>query len=142
MDLVQHVQYNTMYLHCQTCTGYWTLFRKSTKSTKYCTKYPIIGIQRKNLLHETFSSFVQDLKRFRRKKTKPWDFVRNLKKFRGEGSFALSRGRTFLGFVKFFYDFFRQFNSFGSFLTSTEPFCRVREKTFSLGCILLWIDMT
>ena len=63
----------------------------------------------------TFLSFVRNLKRFRRKKTKPrgfarnlqnllqnpgvWfvlyetflGFVRNLKRFRGEGSFAVSR---------------------------------------------------
>ena len=49
-------------------------------------------------------------------------FVRNLKRFRSEGSFAVSSWRTILGFVEFFYCIFRHFNSFRSFLTSTEPF--------------------
>ena len=35
--------------------------------------------------------------------------------FRGEGSFPVSTGGTFLGSVDFFHDFFQQFNSFGSF---------------------------
>lgn len=63
---------------------------------------------------------------------KPWSLVfscktilgsvRNLKRSRGEGSFAVSRERILLGFLEFFSSFFRHFNAFGSFFTSTEPF--------------------
>ena len=44
------------------------------------------------------------------------DSVRNLKRFCEEGSFRVFMEGTLLGFLKLFYDFFRDFNSFGSYL--------------------------
>ena len=60
--------------------------------------------------------------------------VRNLNRFRSEGSAPVSRGKTFWGFIDFFYCFFRHFNSSGSFLISAEPFWGVRRTTFFLEC--------
>ena len=57
------------------------------------------------------------------------DFIWNLERFRSEGFPTVPRGRTFLGFVDFLYCFFRHCNSSGSYLTSSEPFWMVQEKT-------------
>ena len=73
---------------------------------------------------------LRNLFKFRTKLRDLVYFLRNWKRFRSEGSFAVSRWSTILGFVEFFIAFFRHFNSFGSFLTSTEPFWGVREKTY------------
>ena len=88
---------------------------KSNKKPIRNLKWFFTWIQRKNLRYENFLSFVQDLNRFRRKYTKPRSFVRNLqsllrnpgvwfifyetylglvrnlKNFRSEGSFAVSK---------------------------------------------------
>ena len=91
-------------------------------------------IQQRSLLDETY--------RIRHKTSQVWffpceilpGFVRNSKIFRSEGFAAVSKGRTFLDFVDFVNCFFRHFNSIASFLTSTESFWQVQEKTIFLEC--------
>ena len=87
--------------------------RKSTKPKK------VLPLDtRENLRHETFFSFVQNLKKIRRNKPKPWGsvvssagfaqtsevwfFLRNYFRFCGEGSSCISRGITFSSFADSF----------------------------------------
>ena len=66
-------------------------------------------------------------------------FVRNSKRFCEEDSESVSRWRTFLGSVEFFYCFFWHFNSFGSFLHLPNLFWWVSKKSnFFYSVVFQW----
>ena len=108
-------------------------------------------IHLRNSLYETFLSFVQNLKGFVEKNSKLWCFVakmpnlrvlyetffsfeRNLKRFRREGFEAVSRWRTFLGFVEFFIVSFDVWTHLEAFWHLQNLFEKFGKKPIFLEC--------